>query len=561
MTFLPIIERELRLAARRSQTYWMRFLVVLVALAGWLLILLTSRHLSNVQLSRFLFIAAGVLALGFSLFAGIFLTADCLSEEKREGTLGLLFLTDLKGYDVVLGKLAATSTHSIYGLLAIFPVLALPILIGGVSPGEFWRVVLVLLATLFLSLCMGLGISALNRDARQAMAGTFLGMLLLSGVLPALWWAGRLLFKPGGSQTGLLLLSPVQTYRAAFDFCYRTRSGPNEFWTSLALLTFVALAFLALAALILPRVFQDSQVRRAVTRNADGVPSHKPGSSGKTRVALLERNPFWWLAARDAISQKLGWRIVSLLLVLWTVFLISALTRSSLNEPSFVICLFLAYALHQTVKWILAIEATRQLSLDRQTGALELLLVSPLREEVILAGQRRALKDKFRGLRRLLVGINLCLAAAVIFGHRPLSMNHKDQAIFLELFAGGLLAVYVDFGAIATVGMWTALRAPRHHRAVFGTLGRLMLVPWAAIFFLVLCAFGRPISEGGVAAIFAVWFLIGITNSLIVQMYASLELGRGFRELMNKPARPRTEFLPGSPRDRFSTPMPDAPRL
>ena len=41
--------------------------------------------------------------------AGVFLTADCLSEEKREGTLGLLFLTDLRGHDVALGKLLATS--------------------------------------------------------------------------------------------------------------------------------------------------------------------------------------------------------------------------------------------------------------------------------------------------------------------------------------------------------------------------------------------------------------------------------------------------------------------
>ena len=47
----------------------------------------------------------------YSLVAGRRFTADCLSEEKREGTLGLLFLTDLKGYDVVLGKVAATSLY------------------------------------------------------------------------------------------------------------------------------------------------------------------------------------------------------------------------------------------------------------------------------------------------------------------------------------------------------------------------------------------------------------------------------------------------------------------
>ena len=35
------------------------------------------------------------------------MTADCLSEEKREGTLGLLFLTDLRGYDIVVSSSSA----------------------------------------------------------------------------------------------------------------------------------------------------------------------------------------------------------------------------------------------------------------------------------------------------------------------------------------------------------------------------------------------------------------------------------------------------------------------
>jgi hypothetical protein len=61
-------------------------------------------------------------------------TADCISSEKREGTLGLLFLTDLKGYSVILGKMLATSLNSFYALTAIFPVLAIPLLLGGIPP-------------------------------------------------------------------------------------------------------------------------------------------------------------------------------------------------------------------------------------------------------------------------------------------------------------------------------------------------------------------------------------------------------------------------------------------
>jgi hypothetical protein len=56
------------------------------------------------ETGRHMLYALGVLAFAFRLLAGIFMTSDCVAEEKREGTLGLLFLTDLKAYDVALGN-------------------------------------------------------------------------------------------------------------------------------------------------------------------------------------------------------------------------------------------------------------------------------------------------------------------------------------------------------------------------------------------------------------------------------------------------------------------------
>src|SRR5690349_5037274 len=91
-----------------------------------------------------LFAILSWLSLAAALSAGLFLTSDCLSEEKREGTLGLLFLTDLRGYDVVAGKLLVTSLRASYALLAIFPILAIPLLMGGVSGAEFWKASLAL---------------------------------------------------------------------------------------------------------------------------------------------------------------------------------------------------------------------------------------------------------------------------------------------------------------------------------------------------------------------------------------------------------------------------------
>ena len=144
-----------------------------------------ANHRQPAQAGQNLLIALAVLAFGFALLSGVFLTADCLSAERREGTLGLLFLTDLTPLDVALGKLAATSLHACYALLAAFPVLALPLLLGGVTGAEFARVLLVLAVTLFLSLAAGLCVSAVNRETRNAMGGTF-----ILRRWPR-WWAGR----------------------------------------------------------------------------------------------------------------------------------------------------------------------------------------------------------------------------------------------------------------------------------------------------------------------------------------------------------------------------------
>jgi len=84
----------------RKSTYRMRWLLALAGIVLWFLLLISSTS-SITEKGQIVFVATGVVALAFGLLAGIFLTADCLSEEKREGTLGLLFLTDLQGYDVV----------------------------------------------------------------------------------------------------------------------------------------------------------------------------------------------------------------------------------------------------------------------------------------------------------------------------------------------------------------------------------------------------------------------------------------------------------------------------
>ena len=123
---------------------------------GLIATLIGAVGLPTAGIGRSLFNLLSLAAFGYCVVAGIRGTSDALSQEKREGTLGLLFLTDLKGYDIVLGKLAATSLNAFYGLLAIFPVMAISLLAGGVAGAEFWRVVLVSVNNLLFSLAVGM---------------------------------------------------------------------------------------------------------------------------------------------------------------------------------------------------------------------------------------------------------------------------------------------------------------------------------------------------------------------------------------------------------------------
>jgi ABC-type transport system involved in multi-copper enzyme maturation permease subunit len=538
MNFLPVVERELRVLARRPTTTWLRFYAALGIVLVWLLLLTGARNTAPAELAQRLFIAFGVLALGFCLLAGIFLTADCLSEEKREGTLGLLFLTDLRGYDVVLGKLIATSVQSVYGLMAVFPILALPLMMGGVGAGEFWRMVLVLLVTLLLSLGLGMLSSALNRDARQAMGAAFLAMLVLAGVLPVCWWLITILSGRSASST-LLLPSPVQAFRAAFDFCYRTRSGAHEFWLSLDILAALGLGSLVFAAVVLPRAWQERSsllAARKPTEKTTGAAVCDEHLRQLGSMSLREHAPFCWLGSRDHSTTRLARLIMSPLFIVWTCFLLVAVS-SSKYQVAFVVCLFLGYGLHQVFKYLAALEATRQVNEDSRSGALELLLVTPLRERDIIAGHARAFRRRFVPLAVLVGAVNLLLSLALFA--EPLHMGRVDTAIFLELFIGGLILLPLDFKAIETIGFCSALRAKRHSRAILATLGRVMGVPWAAVFLLVFLMMGFRGSPDTAAVVFALWFVIGILTDVVIIVRAGETLRRGLRYCLTEETKIR----------------------
>ena len=520
MTFLPIVQRELRVAARRSSTYWLRFFAALVVLVIWIVLLMGTRRMTPAQLSQHILTMLGSLTLGFCMMAGVFLTADSVSGEKREGTIGLLFLTDLKGFDVILGKLVATSVHAFFGLLAAIPVLGLSLMMGGITGAEFARFVLVFVVTLFASLASGVVVSTLSHHAMRASAGTLLVVTFFAGVLPALWWSQEALFNNPVFDV-LLIPSPPYLFRKAYDVSYALKSGPQDFWRSACVILGLAVACIMVACIALPHVWQARESRRWFPwpRSRKTPPAHTRGD------LAASPNPFAWLASRDVSARLISWRVLVPLVGLCLVLLIASVLTSK-NIVAFIVCIITAFGLHVLLKILMAMEAGRRISEDRQSGALELLLVTTLPVKAILQGQRAALRKHFRLPMLLLVALNSTLILTVLFFPGPLRMDHEDQLIFCELFLGGIFLLLVDFTALSWAGMWHGVTRTGMRAVVFTVL-KVMGIPWLLI--VLLMSTQPNVSEIGIFLIFGSWIVTGLIIDLVIIASARTNLVRQFR--------------------------------
>src|SRR5687768_13663191 len=101
--------------------------------------------------------------------------------------------------------------------------------------------------------------------------------------------------------------------------------------------------------------------------------------------------------------------------------------------------------------------AVRRFSEDRLSGALELLLVTPLQARDILSGQQRALQRFFGAPGAWLVLLNIALII-LIHTSAALNMGPSDQGIFTGIFLGGILALFADSFALSWIGMEMGLR-------------------------------------------------------------------------------------------------------
>ena len=459
MTFLPIVERELRVHSRRSATHWLRWAVV--ATAGLLVFQSLSFNdgTTGGQRAYQMLLGIGcVLAV-----AGALLTADAVSRERREGTLGFLFLTTLKGYDVVLGKFAASSLVAFYALIGLAPALALPVLAGGVTPGEVARAAVSLFHILFVSVAIGLWVSTRAETHYAALRQT--ALLILAIVLLPMTF----LFLPGFSPylIPLLPLSPLESLRTSFDGIFFI--NPPHYWWSLLLSQIEGWLFLVMAGRNTARNWRECKpvlgTEAAVTRAA-GWPRLGTTETVNWRASNL---PGQWVILWSAAG-----------LVVLKGFPMLLLTTGFLRPGGFAWWGFYQgtmLAMEFGSAGLFAWAGARFFMETRRSGELELLASTPVGAQELVSGQWAALWQRLRWVLFFLVfAVSLPSAVVGLMGHYGAGIFPPPMYLLRSVLT--LVGVVVSVLALSWLGMWFGLRVRRPLVAVAATVAIIKGFPW-----------------------------------------------------------------------------------
>ncbi|HEY3855757.1 MAG TPA: ABC transporter permease subunit [Verrucomicrobiae bacterium] len=465
MTFLPIVERELRTASRRRSTFGMRVKIAGAAALGVAACALANLIAPSVTFGPSLFWGLSGLCMVYCLFAGRFMTADCLSQEKREGTLGLLFLTDLNGYDIVMGKLAATSLTGFYVLIALLPFLAVPFLAGGMTNGEMWRMELVLVTTFLYSLAIGLFASSISRERRKAMGANLFLLVTLTAGLPAI--AGIIFMannKPPLQE--LFYCCPVYAFIQCAD--KRFTAAPGNYWWSLATTIDMTVILTLLACHTAPRSWKDKFTQRPIPQKAKQ-PSQS-SQQGAVNIAplsrrrLLNNNAYLWLASRPQRKVFYVWALVVLVGCWW---LLPYFFFPSIKVDA---GYALAGMLNLALKLWITVEAGHQLAEDKKSGAFELLLTTPMTMRDIVRGQWLSLRRQFLGPLATAIIFELVLMAAL-----PYTRSESVPARFI--WPAFIVMLVADVITLCLAAMTAALTEKSHDLATLKTMLFVLVTP------------------------------------------------------------------------------------
>lgn len=321
----PVFSREASVAPKRPKTFLMRgvyVLSLLLLLCTGYLVLDGSRSLATyADAARFggwmftllaplqLLVLSSVAAVG---------AASSVAQEKDRRTLLLLLLTRLSGFEIVVGKLAATLLSPLAMLISALPLFLVLPLLGGVSPQQVLAVFAVTAVTVLLAGSLGTVIGLWREKTFQAIALTVLLLLIVAG-------AGEIAAATGMlSETALLAVSPLSSLFAAASplasLSPQTARGVTAFVVAGLLFSAVVLAIGVLKV----RVWNPSREVRMKAPEREGAEEQEAAEPASWKVRAprsVWSNPILW---REIRTWAYGRKVVAIRVVFVVLFALIA---------------------------------------------------------------------------------------------------------------------------------------------------------------------------------------------------------------------------------------------
>ena len=189
----------------------------------------------------------------------------------------------------------------------------------------------------------------------------------------------------------------------------------------------------------------------------------------KHRQWLLDHHPMTWMVMREKLKLKYAWTLVISVMFIW-VFGYMA-NGEVMAEPPVLVSLGLF--VHFFLKLWVASEAASVIAEDRRTGALELVVTTPLGARGIVNGIFKASLLQFWKPLCLLIAAELTLVFTMAAPDRQL-----DLPLARSAYVASMLMLVVDMASIGWVAIWYALKTGSTHKAIGRSVVWLLALPW-----------------------------------------------------------------------------------
>lgn len=530
----PIFMRELVTVPRKGSHYSSR-----VALLGLLGVLGATAWQASVgftqdptlgEAARFgllLFQIIAYVQLIFLIFFAALSAASAVSQEKDRRTFILLLITDMRDYEIVLGKLLGSLLPITILLLVSVPVLTMLLLMGGVAPDQVLQASAVMLTTAYAAGSVG-GLIALWRERTfQALALSVLILALYFALVQAMETVGPLVAEefPWGQIHACL--DPFAAMRTVLD-------PPAEGWQQLPPAYGYALTMIGWCVLL--NAFGIFKLR---AWNPSGEPIMQregPGDDPEANMTPEELKAFRAKAhaapgkAREITGNPILWREVQTLaygrrpllvkfafgivLALVLYFAISMLYTPG-GRPPFAAAYGLVPIAVLSLLLVSA-QAVTSITSERDGGALDVLLVTDISPYEFVFGKLLGVlwNTKEYLIPPLLIGIYYAFEGLLTRTPADATLGERLGMNMAPLIAV-LGAMIILFAFVIVLGLHVALRLTNSRMAIVHTLGTVFFLSVGTL----ICIYLIVINGGSFAnqwLSFIAFLVLGIGGLLYV---------------------------------------------